>query len=75
VFEVRRAWNGVTSKRISVGAEMSDCMFPFEIDHTYIVFAGKDAKGAPSSGACTRTVESSKAAGVLAHLGAGTVPK
>jgi len=75
VFEVRRAWNGVTGKRIAVSAEVSDCMFPFEIDHTYVVFAGKDAKGGPETSICTRTVESSKAADVLAHLGPATVPK
>jgi hypothetical protein len=75
VFEVRRAWNGVTTKRIAVSAEASDCMFPFEIDHTYVVFAGKDAKGGPATSMCTRTVESSKAADVLAHLGQATVPK
>jgi hypothetical protein len=75
VFEVRRAWNGVASKRISVSAEASDCMFPFEIDHTYVVFAGKDAKGSPVTSICSRTVESSKGAAVLAHLGSGSVPK
>ena len=75
VFEVSRAWNGVTSKRISVSAEMSDCVFPFEIDHTYVVFAGKDDKGGPETSICTRTVESSKAVEVLAHLGQGGVPK
>ena len=75
VFEVRRAWNGVAVKRISVSAEASDCMFPFEIDHTYVVFAGKDAKGGPVTSMCSRTVESSKAVDVLAHLGPGSVPK
>ena len=75
VFEVRRVWNGVKSKRISVSAEMSDCVFPFEIDHTYVVFAGKDDKGAPETSICTRTIESSKAADVLPYLGQGTAPK
>ena len=75
VFEVRRVWNGVTSKRISVSAEMSDCAFPFEIDHNYVVFAGKDDKGGPETSICTRTTESSKAAEVLAHLGQGSSPK
>ena len=75
VFEVSRAWNGVAGKRISVSAEASDCMFPFAIDHTYVVFAGKDANGSPLTSICSRTVESSKAADVLAHLGPGSVPK
>ena len=69
MFEVQRAWNGVTTKRLAVSAELSDCMFPFEIDYTYVVFAGKDAKGNPATSICTRTVESSQAADVLAHLG------
>ena len=29
VFEVAAAWNGVTQARVSVLAEMSDCVFPF----------------------------------------------
>ena len=36
VFEVTRVWNGVTTKRLTVSAQISDCMFPFEIDHTYV---------------------------------------
>ena len=57
IFEVTRAWNGVTTKRLAVSAEMSDCMFPFEIDRTYVVFAWKDAKGGPATSICTRTIE------------------
>jgi hypothetical protein len=75
VFEVRRAWNGVTTGRMAVSAEIGDCMFPFEIDHTYVVFAGKNAKGAPTTSICTRTVESNKAADVLAQLGPAAAPK
>ena len=75
VFEVKRAWNGVTNNRISVSAEMSDCVFPFEIDHIYVVFAGKDGKGAPETSICTRTMESSKAVDLLTYLGQGTTPK
>jgi len=72
VFEVTRAWNGVTAKRVAVSSEWSDCMFPFEIDHTYVVFASKDAKGGPTTSICTRTTESSKAAEVIAALGPAT---
>jgi len=72
VFEVTRAWNGVTTKRVAVSSEWSDCMFPFEIDHTYVVFAGKDAKGAPVTSICMRTIESGKAGDVIAALGPAT---
>jgi hypothetical protein len=75
VFEVTRAWNGVTTKRLAVSAEVSDCMFPFKIDQTYVVFAWKDAKGGPATSICTRTMESSKAADVIAQLGPATAPK
>ena len=74
-FEVTRAWNGVTTKRLTVAADESDCMFPFKIDQTYVVFAWKDAKGGPATSLCTRTMESSKAAGVIAQLGPSTAPK
>ncbi len=75
VFEVTRAWNGVRTKRITASAQQSDCMFPFEVDHTYVVFAHRDAKGGPATSICTRTVESSKATDVLAHLGPPTAPR
>lgn len=76
VFDVTRAWNGVTTRRVEVSSEWSDCMFPFEMDRTYVVFAVKDAKGRPATSICTRTVESSKAAEVVAALGPATpVPR
>jgi hypothetical protein len=75
VFEVARAWNGVATKRIAVSLEESDCRFPFEMDHTYVVFAWKNSKGGPGTSICTRTVESGKAASVLAYLGQSTAPK
>jgi hypothetical protein len=75
VFEVTRSWNGVTAKRLEVSAEVSDCMYPFQIDRSYVVFAWKDAKGAPATSICTRTMESSKAGEVIAALGPATVPK
>ena len=75
VFEVTRAWNGVTTKRLTVAADESDCMFPFKIDQTYVVFAWKDAKGGPATSICTRTMESSKAGEVIAQLGPATAPK
>ena len=75
VFEVLRSWNGVTARRLEVSAEVSDCMYPFAIDHTYVVFAWKDAKGGPAASICTRTMESSKAGEVIAALGPATAPK
>jgi hypothetical protein len=75
VFEIVRSWNGVTTRRLEVSAEVSDCMYPFAIDHTYVVFAWKEAKGGPATSICTRTMESSKAAEVIAALGPATPPK
>ena len=75
VFEVKRVWNGVTTKRMTVSSVVSDCMFGFQLDHTYVVFAWRDEKGQPTTLHCSPTVESSQAAKVLAHLGQATVPK
>ena len=75
VFEVSRAWNGVTSKRLTVAADESDCMFPFKVDGIYVVFAWKDAKGSPATSICTRTIESIRAADPIAQLGPATTPK
>jgi hypothetical protein len=75
VFEVTRAWNGVTTKLITVAADESDCMFPFKVDGTYVVFAWKDEKGGPATSICTRTMEASKAVDVIAQLGPATMPK
>lgn len=72
VFEVLRSWNGVTARRLEVSAEVSDCMYPFALDHTYVVFAWKDAKGGPATSICTRTMESSKAVEIIAALGPAT---
>ena len=75
VFEVTRAWNGVTAKTLTVAADESDCMFLFQIDRTYVVFAWKDAKGGPATSLCTRTLESSKAADLMAALGPAVTVK
>jgi hypothetical protein len=72
IFEVTRAWNGVTTKRITIESELSDCMFPFAIDHSYVVFSWKDTKGVLSTGSCSRTMESNKAADLIAALGPAT---
>jgi hypothetical protein len=75
VFEVARAWNGVTTKRLTVATDEGDCVFPFKIDQTYVVFAWKDAKGGPATSICTRTTESAKAADLIAQLGPASTPK
>jgi hypothetical protein len=75
VFEVTRSWNGVTTKRLEVSAEISDCMYPFEIDRSYVVFAWKDTQGGPATSICTRTMESTRAGEVIAALGLATMPK
>ena len=75
VFEVIRSWNGVTTRRLDVSAEVSDCMYPFAVDQTYVVFAWKDAKGGPATSICTRTMESRRAGDVIAALGPATAPK
>jgi len=69
VFEVRRAWRGVTSERISVTSLVSDCMFNFEIGREYLVFALKGAGGRPTTGICTRTSALAAAQPVLIYLG------
>ena len=69
VFEVRRAWRGVASERISVTSIVSDCMFNFEMSREYLVFALKGAEGRPTTGICTRTSTISSAEKILTYLG------
>jgi hypothetical protein len=69
VFEVHAAWNGVAQTRISVLAEMSDCVFPFEIGGRYVVFANRHASGKAETSICTRTADSRKAGPILRALG------
>jgi hypothetical protein len=72
VFEVIAGWRGVKGERVEVGAELSDCVFPFEIGVTYLVFAHRDARGRPSTNICTRTTALAKADAVLRALGPPT---
>jgi hypothetical protein len=72
VFEVIAGWRGVKGERVELGAELSDCVFPFEIGVTYLVFAHHDARGRPSTNICTRTTALSKADPVLRALGTPT---
>lgn len=69
VFRVISGWQGVTQERFSVSAELSDCMFPFEIGRTYLVFAQRDAQERASTSICLRTRSLDEAADVLRQLG------
>jgi hypothetical protein len=68
-FEVENAWSGVTERKIDIGADVSDCMFPFEIGRSYVVFAHKDDRGRPWTSICTRTAQPEKAGDVIRALG------
>ena len=72
VFRVESAWRGVARDRVSVAVEVSDCMFPFEIGKTYLVFASKDARGRPTTNICSRTTTLDGAAEITRVLGAPT---
>lgn len=69
VFEVAAAWNGVAQARFSVLAEMSDCVFPFEIGGRYVVFAQRHQSGKAATSICTRTASSKDAGAILEALG------
>jgi hypothetical protein len=69
VFQVSEGWRGVTREKFDVGAEVSDCMFPFEIGRRYVVFAHKDARGRAWTSICTRTIQYDKAEDIVRTLG------
>ena len=69
LFEVAAAWNGVTQPRLTVLAEMSDCVFPFAIGERYIVFANRHASGKAETSICTRTTAQKDADAILRALG------
>jgi len=69
VFHVSRAWAGVTTRRVSLFMEESDCAFAFEAGHRYVVFARHGAKGHVTTSVCTRTMEADRAQDVLKALG------
>lgn len=72
VFRVTAGWRGVTAREFSVLAEVSDCMFAFELDKTYLVFANANSAGIAESSICTRTTAIERAAAVLKALGPPT---
>jgi hypothetical protein len=75
VFQVSRAWAGVTSRRTSLFMDDSDCAFGFEAGHQYVVFARRDPKGRPTTSVCMRTSETDRAQAVVKALGPSKRPK
>jgi hypothetical protein len=71
-FRVIAGWRGVTQQRVTLAADFSDCMFPFEIGRPYLVFAVRNAQGRPSTSICQRTKSLAEATEVLRMLGAPT---
>jgi hypothetical protein len=69
VFQVTRAWTGVTGRRMSLFIEDSDCTFAFEAGHRYVVFAKRDPRGRATTSVCMRTQEADHAEAVLKALG------
>lgn len=75
VFQVSRVWAGVTSRRVSLFMDDSDCAFGFEAGHRYVVFAHHDQKGRPTTSVCMRTSESDRAQEVVKALGPSKHPR
>ncbi len=69
VFRVSEGWRGVMREKFDVGAEVSDCMFPFEIGRRYVVFAHKDARGRAWTSICTRTIQDRQGRGHRSDTG------
>ena len=69
VFEVTAAWTGVAQPRFTVLAEMSDCVFPFQVGEPYVVFAIRHASGKAEANICTRTVARKDANAIVRVLG------
>ena len=69
VFKVQAGWQGVTSVEVSVRVGFSDCMYPFQIDRQYLVFANRDQDGVATTSRCSRTTALEDAAGLLKFLG------
>ncbi len=69
LFQVSAGWNGVAQPRFTVLAEMSDCVFPFQIGERYIVFANRHAGGRADTSICSRTTSRQDADAILRALG------
>jgi hypothetical protein len=70
VFQLSRAWRGVTSKTFTVNTDWSDCMYPFEVGSDYLVFADLANRGRPYTSICYRTTPADRAEPLLKLLGA-----
>ena len=69
VFQVTRAWAGVSARRISLTIADSDCAFVFEAGHRYVVFAHRGARGKPTTSVCMRTTDADRADAIVRALG------
>ena len=72
VFTVQAGWQGVTAGQVSVRVGFSDCMYPFEIDSQYLVFASRDQDGVAATTRCPRTTALKDAERLLKLLGPPT---
>jgi hypothetical protein len=68
-FQVTQAWDGVMEEKIDVGADLGDCVFPFAIGRSYVVFAHRDDRGRPWTSICTRTAQREKGDDIIRTLG------
>jgi hypothetical protein len=74
-FQVTRAWAGVKSRHVTLFTDEGDCTFPFVAGHRYVVFAGRGAKGRPTTNICSRTSEADRAQEILKALGPSKQPR
>jgi hypothetical protein len=70
-FEVQSVFKGAIPPEASVltGASGGDCGWPFEVGHTYLVYAVAGTAGNLATTLCTRTALLSRAGSDLAELG------
>ena len=68
IFQLSRAWRGVTSKTFTVNTDWSDCMYPFEAGSDYLVFADIADRGRPYTSTCYRTTPADRAERLLKLL-------
>jgi len=74
-FDVLRSWKGASARAVVWTAPVgSACGYPFEVGHTYLVFARRGADGALWTSICGRTRPADEAAADLALLDAYAAP-
>ena len=69
LFQVSRAWRGVTAATFTVTTDWSDCHYPFEMAREYLVFAHGTGRGHPSTSICARTTPLERAGRLIDLLG------